>query len=73
MRGLPVAMTHGLLGLIVHKSRITEAWKDKLCGVRESVRVIKIIICIFLEYTLVLQFWKEYKFLDADFSRTFSF
>lgn len=58
-------MTHGLLGLIVHKSRITEAWKDKLYSVRESVRAIKIIICIFLEYTLVLQFWKEYKFLDA--------
>lgn len=40
-------MTPGLFGLTVHKSGFIEAWKDKLYGVRESIRVIKIITSLF--------------------------
>lgn len=53
VRGLPVAMTQGLLGLIVHKSRVTEAWKDKIYDVRESVRALKIICIFFLIHSCV--------------------
>lgn len=53
MRGLPVAMAHELLGLIVCIFRISEAWKGELYGVRGSIRVIKIIMFIFWGYLFI--------------------
>lgn len=53
VRGLPVAMTLGLLGLTVHKYRFTEAWKDKLYGVWESVKVVKMTTSYLIMYLFV--------------------
>lgn len=69
VRGLPLAVAHGLLGLIVHIFGIAEAWKDELYGVRGSVSDKN----DNLYFLGILNFGSHTNFLHADFSRKFSF
>lgn len=73
VRRLPVVMTHRLFDLIVHKCRVTQAQQDEPHGVRESVTVIKIICIFFVLHSRIAVLEGIQIFLEADFSRIFSF